>query len=532
MSRLNPWKVLGIDPSDDSRAIRRAYAQKLKALDLDREIEAYANLRAARDHALALARSASDAHGEAARFTPLQEPETSLVSADDPVSGAQAFDPDDAEVTTIAPPQEPGAPEILLEILFPEGSQSDDALSHEDWLRAEEAVAAIAAEANESPVDRQATIGEWLAHHLAAAWPRSSPLVTDAADRFGWREQSGQITEGHAVQFLNLRLRGMRFVENVQEREHPLHKAWNELSRPGHGGAFDFLRASKNDVHRLLEGVRQNFPEVESYLNPARVASWEGARIGHIPSKPGGSGLSWAWVAGLVFIAIARVVTSVADSGSGSAPTEIASPIQIEGQVNELVVDLFGDASALPKLKTQAPDIFDQIEAYRRFALTASSGHTRQRMRIRNILRLKAQIAANEASFADLIAIKEVKLSLLGEPSVRGNPGLCEEIASGRFLDEDVFAPEDIRIRERRLYTRLLDQGLLNADSAARPTGATIPGFIVEDVLRRSGLSEDMFDLAAHQKAGSVDQCEFAIALLESVLRQPAKVPPDLLRMI
>ena len=48
-----PWSVLGIEATDDKGAIRKAYATKLKTLDIDNEINAYADLRAARDHALA-----------------------------------------------------------------------------------------------------------------------------------------------------------------------------------------------------------------------------------------------------------------------------------------------------------------------------------------------------------------------------------------------------------------------------------------------------------------------------------------------
>ena len=52
-----PWDVLGIDPTHDESAVRKAYADVLRALDLDKDVKAYTDLRQARDEGLWLARS-------------------------------------------------------------------------------------------------------------------------------------------------------------------------------------------------------------------------------------------------------------------------------------------------------------------------------------------------------------------------------------------------------------------------------------------------------------------------------------------
>lgn len=59
------WEKLGIAPTDDVRAIRRAYAQALKAIDVEREPKAFIALREAYDQALA------DASAEATVAEPL-----------------------------------------------------------------------------------------------------------------------------------------------------------------------------------------------------------------------------------------------------------------------------------------------------------------------------------------------------------------------------------------------------------------------------------------------------------------------------
>jgi hypothetical protein len=49
---MSPWAVLGIEPTDDARAIRRAYAARLRLIDADREPAAFQQLRAAYEAAL------------------------------------------------------------------------------------------------------------------------------------------------------------------------------------------------------------------------------------------------------------------------------------------------------------------------------------------------------------------------------------------------------------------------------------------------------------------------------------------------
>lgn len=56
MTPTQAWQVLGIKKTPDVAAIRRAYAERLKAMDVDKDVDGYARLREARDAALRWAR--------------------------------------------------------------------------------------------------------------------------------------------------------------------------------------------------------------------------------------------------------------------------------------------------------------------------------------------------------------------------------------------------------------------------------------------------------------------------------------------
>ena len=52
---MDCWQILGIEPTDDERAIKRAYAKQLKTTRPDDDAAAYQRLREAFDYALAIA---------------------------------------------------------------------------------------------------------------------------------------------------------------------------------------------------------------------------------------------------------------------------------------------------------------------------------------------------------------------------------------------------------------------------------------------------------------------------------------------
>src|SRR5271170_1653985 len=89
------WDELGIDPCDDPKAIRRAYAARLKKLDPDRDLQAFARLREALEWALIEAGHAAPSSPPARAQPPLRpDAGRDLASAfDRPGAGAWSDDP-------------------------------------------------------------------------------------------------------------------------------------------------------------------------------------------------------------------------------------------------------------------------------------------------------------------------------------------------------------------------------------------------------------------------------------------------------
>lgn len=99
------WDELGIAPCDDAKAIRRAYAARLKQLDPDRDPEAFARLRRALEWAL---NSAGDALPQAAGSDRAAEPAASAwrtAARSEPEAGhSPASRADNADAPALHPP--------------------------------------------------------------------------------------------------------------------------------------------------------------------------------------------------------------------------------------------------------------------------------------------------------------------------------------------------------------------------------------------------------------------------------------------
>lgn len=535
MSRRSfPWSLLGIDPTSDRAAIRKAYADALRAIDPDADIAGFAELRRARDQALWLAaRQAdenedADADDGAAFGLGTLEDDAAGLDWDEDDGGwdiAPAFTPGDRP----ASPPELGeaqrraqeAWERLLGVLYPAGNHSGDAVTHAELDEGLAALAVLTARAEEADLQEHDALASALADLLARIWPRSAPFVEPANAAFHWLDEAGALEERHALRFLNDRLKGMRFHEKVQRPDHPLHKAWVELSRPGRAGVLDRLRVNRLDVHKLLAGLRERYPELESHLDPERVASWD-TNAG-ISSDDTGPGVV-RWIIILIFVgsALARLGGNLAsDHSDGSAPSEEeVSRALIDAQLEIASPEVFGPGTDLALVRAADPLFADQWRL-----ATGQGGNTDA---ARAFVRLRAAASGKIAAY-DHLVIRAVLRAMWMRAALPQSPQVCRNIMAGDFSSTPLALDAKQRVREQELLRRLLDAKVLSHVPKGGETRFAIPGWAIDKMMKRSGLGIDELT-AALKDPDHPKRCLVDLAMAEVVLEEPGRFSAETLR--
>lgn len=543
--RYWPWDVLGIDRTSDKGAIRSAYAVRLKAMDVDADIQGFANLRAARDQAL---READHAAAE-----PLEDPllDAAYEEAADPVPD-QPDAPDDAwsdddvdpwypddddrpgpawgnefgygtgdlyiADMRIAHLEEDGSPDTpdqrLARLLYPNGAHSDEAFALEENEAAQAALADLLAEAGSGDLGREQAVDHWLAEMLAESWPRSGPLVEQAAEAFDWVAQSGEIGERPALQFLNPRVRGLRFVAKVEQPDHPFHPYWEELKRPGKRGFLDRFRVKREGIENLLGGIRTRYPEVESYLDHERVASWE---------KPAPSWVAWIIQRVFIFIVVIQALAYCGEMlGDDDLPKD---------QLDQVVAEAFGPGRTMAEVQAADAELADIVSDTVDRGSAAGESVSQISQRLVKRLRGLSAIAAQDAPKDDLLAILAVRRDLFSLAAGQGTTA-CVELLELGGVPETVVVTQMVRDKERALAWRLAKAGLLSSEWKASETRKLpLPPWVGPGVAERTRLPADRIN-AVLQGKQTDDLCGVRIALIDTVLSRPDDAPVELLRIL
>ncbi len=531
------WKTLGIAATQDKSAVRRAYADKLKAIDVDQDMAGFARLRQARD--MALRNVATNAAKQDAGIEP--EPITVLADEDGAATPVLPLGP----TPEASPPVDTVSDRLhaLARLLFPNGECSDEGFTLSDYQAALALVDDLLEEARTGRLEVSHTIDHNLANMFTDSWPRSGALVERPAAEFNWLDEAGSIAERSALRFLNDRIKGLRFVEKVQQADHRLHGAWIELSRPGRPTMVDKLRGSKADITMLLTGIRQRFPEVESHLDAERIAGWERRAAGwnaeagiYVPEADRsptyvryiGFGLF------LVIMMISRLISPTFDRTDPIDQPELElhqSAEETERAFDLALNQILGSTRDDAEIDILAPGFRDQL----RFMYSAGSGasgdHQAGIGRARALARIYSENAKRAAEFEELVAIAEVRrrwlLSLLGEGKLGAD---CPLLSGGDGLELVVLDAEGHRA-EQAMLIQLIYAGLFAEQPVREPLSAEVPGAVIDEAVAQTSLSDEQFRAAL----GDPDhpaRCRMELGLLNVVLRQPGRVPVDLLRML
>lgn len=352
------WRMLDIEPTADRRAVRRAYAAKLKAIDPDRDIDVFLKLR----DALATAEAAAARlTAQAARLAERDDPEEDDDADTDSdrvrfdwSSGNSLGHPSGMTVTVggagsgTSPansppparrggsPAEPvqsttrapiGPARHIAEIVDPEPAGPDprDAVAkalfgqggNHHQLRLVEAVKALLADDRMDGVGYAAETEEWLAYVLTQAGDAADPVLPLVARHFNWAAELGVARQRPMIARAAARAENLRCADMLRDPEHHWHEAFVLLQRsaPRRVGFSRRVRFGKQ-VAELIESLRYYHPDVEGLLDADHVGLWTATvpRPDHRPAPLGFRGISWyGWLVLLWLVVLAaRLILWVA----------------------------------------------------------------------------------------------------------------------------------------------------------------------------------------------------------------------------
>lgn len=534
MSRHFPWTTLGIDQTHDTAAIRRAYADALRGLNVDEDIAGYATLRHARDEALWLAaQGAREDDGDYGLGALDDDDAADDIDADAdfgdldwddstaPYRPAPLSDAPDAQQTE-AQRAAQDAWQALTDILYPGGEPSEASVTYTEMEAGLAHLGVLLARAEQADLAEHDALDGALADVFARTWPRSAPFVEPANAALHWLEEAGSLEERPALMFLNARIKGMRFHEKVQAPGHPLNAAWVELSRPGSATFIDRLRVKRLDIDKLLTGLRQHYPELESYLEPERVASWEGSRPEHGVGDTGPKVVRGLVIVMLV-MAVPRLISSYTDPRRDDDAPPIAQAAEAlqQAEIDVAVADIFGSGMGMAEVRAADPVFADQL----RLAFTYTGLDAAAPL---ELTRAKALGSAEVADYNNLAVRVDLKGMWLAAAQ-RKSDEACGKFMRGELRGLDLGLSVKERERERALLRQLLEAKVLGHQPTPGQTRFSIPGWLVSDTLTRSGWSEERL-VAALTDPNSPDRCTAEAALIAAALATSQRMPVEVLR--
>ncbi len=555
--------LLGLANDADAPAVRRAYADRLRAMDPDADPAGFAALRDARDTLLAAARNRAHdplpdpcAEAEPAptgawtyaaprieRATPglaahVPEPADAPFyagkggAAQEPATTPLAIAPWPFAIPRLVD-RAPDAGEILadrgrwaaLDSLLTAGDPGI-VLTDAEVARATGHLAVVVRLIDGLPIGQSAEAEEALAQMLARGWPRSAPLLETAFAAFGWNADPDQVKDRPAVAFLAARRNGLRFVEQVEDSDHPLNRAWTELSTPGFKRS---RRARREEIRQLLTGIRNNFPELEHHLDPQRVGAWE--KVLYAPKTNWVDTLVRRGSRSYIFLVIGfAVLRMLADfSGLGSRPATEPPPMFAfqEQAMNAASHRWFGADTDFAGLRKLAPLVARLAE----HNAGGTSDPEAADKAMRSAIFLALALSVEHIDAERLRAVQTVR-SLALDAAADAGPGACMDFLKRGQMDDKVVLTQPVADAAAAHVRTIAATGLFDRNPEVKAMQAAIPGPVVRAVMDTTGLAPSVVTAAFQRHGSDAAQCAVLRALMAEALKLPGRAGEAILRTL
>lgn len=506
MIAAQPWGTLGIEPTSDRARIRSAYAEALKAIDVDADPTAFMALREARDAALALA--------------------ATLVLADEG-AGAEIRP---AEVRTDRRPHGGDGPteqqlalhwhqQALIALMLPGGEAQGFRLTEEELESAKGHLAALAEDPRLSNVETFGDASQWFAELVARGCPRSDPLLEAVANMFNWPDEA-DISASPALAFAVSRRAALHYRASLSEAQHPLHAAWIELRRPANEHSRrGWVRRRK--VQELLGNIRARYPTLEGELDWLRVQMWDtGARRSRLRI-----GLVlfvlWLLVQAYVWVGRTSEETNFSPEPQSTQSTYVAPSdlISSAADIDWALDAQFGDALTGLDLKEQNPELYQRLVQLWDRERQAHGNRSLFADDVRNLL--SPRLGAALAMAPPPIQARAVTLRLRRTQAARdAGWAICGAwVGPSKSMLPQLNLGSDWENAQKRVFadalksapTAKVDKQLERNRAAKFP----IPGALFQTMVVRSRLPEPVLQAALVGRGTDEQRCRAEIALLE-----------------
>jgi hypothetical protein len=552
------WGILGIKPTTQSKAIRSAYAARLKTIDVDSDPAAFMVLRDAYEWAQDYARYGAvddydyDLNWDYEADTPLVEDQSQpLPNDDDETLPNPVFHyVDDANDRPAEQNEE--LPKAGNEIQNPWTDRSGEAiydellgivnnddkqgvpLSSQEYDRAETLTRQFIGWLDRATIDQARDYEFSMAYMMAYTIPRSDPMLETVPAYFGWDHTADQYDRPEQIGVVLERRDGNRAYALLMDPGHRLHNAFVELT-----SSVETKRRStalRQDVRELLTSARQHHPSLLSAFNDDRVGEWHRtlkmvdtpvvSGDAHKYADDSKSGFNWAWAI-LPIVAFLRICSG----GLADNPDQQSLLPEIHSQLDtsRMLNDIFGGQITMEKITDQNTELAALITTNKRVSENINRDQVTYTNGMRDLFAYRFEQVVRNAKPDALRQYWRIRADKAAYLLTKDASTCAAFVQVGKSADA---FPKNISDAENKLMVDVLLRNNPEWKPSDSPKNMTVPGELVAKTVKYARLPEERVRQAMQGKGSDSDTCNVRIALYRTLADTKSEEAIKLMREI